>query len=68
MKIEESNIVEAEDYRVIIYPASRAFTTKEAKVITENWRNHYNQKRPHSSLGYRVPAPETILPIQYASA
>ena len=35
MKIEESNIVEAEDYRVIIYPASRAFTTKEAKVITE---------------------------------
>ena len=35
MKIEESNIVEAEDYRVIIYPASRSFTTKEAKVITE---------------------------------
>ena len=43
-------------------------TILEAKVITENWRNHYNQKRPHSSLGYRAPAPETILPIQYASA
>ena len=43
-------------------------TILEAKVITENWRNHYNQKRPHSSLGYRVPAPETILPIQYANA
>jgi len=43
-------------------------TILEAKVITENWRNHYNQVRPHSSLGYRVPAPETILPIQYASA
>jgi putative transposase len=26
-------------------------TILEAKVITENWRNHYNQKRPHSSLG-----------------
>ncbi len=35
MRIEESNSIEAEDYRVIIYPASRAFTTKETKVITE---------------------------------
>jgi len=35
MKIEESDIVEANDYRVIIYPASRPLTTKEAKVITE---------------------------------
>ena len=35
MKIEESNIVEANDYRVIIYPASRPFSTKEAKTITE---------------------------------
>ena len=43
-------------------------TILEAKVITENWRNHYNQVRPHSSLGYRVPAPEAILPIQYANA
>lgn len=36
MKIEESDIVEANDYRVIIYPASRPFATKEAKTITEN--------------------------------
>ncbi|OWK74813.1 hypothetical protein CBW16_05315 [Flavobacteriaceae bacterium JJC] len=35
MKIEESNIVETNDYRVIIYPASRPFTPKESKVITE---------------------------------
>lgn len=35
MKIEESNIVETNDYRVIIYPASRPFTAKESKVITE---------------------------------
>ena len=35
MKIEESNIVETNDYRVIIYPASRPFETKEAKAITE---------------------------------
>ena len=43
-------------------------TILEAKVITENWRNHYNQRRPHSSLGYRPPASEAILSIQYASA
>jgi hypothetical protein len=35
MKIEESTIVETSDYKVIIYPASRAFTAKESKVITE---------------------------------
>ncbi|MDF0719334.1 hypothetical protein P0M11_04905 [Kaistella sp. PBT33-4] len=35
MKIEESNITETNDYRVIIYPASRPFTPKESKVIAE---------------------------------
>ncbi len=35
MKIEESNIVETNDYRVIIYPASRPFTPRESKAITE---------------------------------
>ena len=37
-------------------------TLKEAKVPIERWRHHYNTIRPHSSLGYRPPAPETILP------
>jgi transposase InsO family protein len=38
------------------------FTTlKEAKVLIEGWRQEYNHIRPHSSLGYRPPAPETIL-------
>ena len=35
MKIEESTIVETNDYRVIIYPASRPLTSKESKIITE---------------------------------
>ena len=34
----------------------------EAKVLVERWRKEYNQIRPHSSLGYRPPAPETIYP------
>ena len=39
------------------------FTTlHEAQVLIENWRRHYNAVRPHSSLGYRPPAPEAILP------
>jgi len=38
------------------------FTTlKEAQVLIEQWRKEYNQVRPHSSLGYKPPAPETIL-------
>jgi transposase InsO family protein len=32
----------------------------EAKILIEGWRKEYNQVRPHSSLGYRPPAPETI--------
>lgn len=35
MKIQESTITETNDYRVIIYPASRPFTAVESKVITE---------------------------------
>jgi len=34
------------------------YTLKEAKIIIENWRQHYNKVRPHSSLGYKPPAPE----------
>jgi putative transposase len=37
-------------------------TLYEAQVLIERWRCHYNAIRPHSSLGYRPPAPETILP------
>jgi len=33
-------------------------TVWEARVIAEKWRKEYNTKRPHSSLGYRPPAPE----------
>jgi transposase InsO family protein len=35
-------------------------TLREAQVLIEAWRRHYNRIRPHSSLGYRPPAPETV--------
>jgi len=38
------------------------YTPTEAKVLIEAWRRHYNTIRPHSSLGYRPPAPETASP------
>ena len=37
------------------------YTLREAKVLVERWRMHYNQVRPHSALGYRPPAPEATL-------
>ena len=41
------------------------FTTLlEAQVLIENWRKEYNPFRPHSSLGYRPPAPEAIQPVK----
>ncbi len=33
------------------------YSLKEAQVVIEQWRVHYNTRRPHSSLGYRPPAP-----------
>jgi putative transposase len=36
------------------------YSLKEAKVLIERWREHYNRVRPHSALGYRPPAPEAI--------
>jgi putative transposase len=38
------------------------YSLKEAKTVIENWRIHYNTRRPHSALGYRPPAPLTIAP------
>lgn len=34
------------------------FTLREAQILIERWRQHYNRIRPHSALGYRPPAPE----------
>ena len=36
---------------------------REAQILIEHWTRHYNTKRPHSALGYRPPAPETIVPM-----
>ena len=36
------------------------YTLDEARVLIEQWRRQYNRMRPHSSLGYRPPAPEAI--------
>ena len=38
------------------------YTLREAQIIIESWRRHYNGIRPHASLGYRAPAPEVFVP------
>ena len=38
------------------------YTLLEVQVLTEQYRQIYDRIRPHSSLGYRLPAPETFLP------
>jgi putative transposase len=38
------------------------YSLKEAQIVIERWRVHYNTVRPHSSLGYRPPAPVAIGP------
>jgi putative transposase len=43
-------------------------TLLEAQILIERWRIEYNSKRPHSSLGYRPPAPEAMEPLLPALA
>jgi putative transposase len=38
------------------------YTLREAQIIVESWRRHYNTVRPHASLGYKPPAPEVFAP------
>lgn len=39
------------------------YSLKEARIVIEQWRHHYNHVRPHSALGYRPPAPQAMMPI-----
>lgn len=36
------------------------YSLEELRCVTGWWRDHYHRLRPHSSLGYRPPVPETI--------
>ena len=33
------------------------YSLREAEIVIERWRRHYNTVRPHASLDYRDPAP-----------
>jgi putative transposase len=39
------------------------YSLREAQIVIEKWRVEYNTRRPHSSLGYRPPAPAACSPI-----
>src|SRR5258705_7715815 len=43
------------------------YTLREADIVIESWRRHYNMVRPHASIGYRAPAPEVFVPPQGAA-
>ena len=42
------------------------YSLREAEIIIESWRRHYNAIRPLASLGYRPPAPEVVVPTYAA--
>ena len=44
------------------------YSVREAQILIEQWRRHYNTVRPHSALGYRPPAPESIIPMDHTPA
>jgi putative transposase len=58
----ENGYIESFNARLQLFLSTEIFdTVKEAQIVIELWRVHYNTERPHSSLGYRPPAPETAL-------
>ena len=44
------------------------YSLKEAQVIIDDWRKHYNHIRPHSALGYKPPMPMMNVNGDLASA
>lgn len=38
------------------------YSMREAQVIIESWRRHYNTVRPHGAIGWKPPAPEVFVP------
>ena len=38
------------------------YTLVEVRVLAEWYKQTYNRVRPHSSMGYRPLAPETLMP------
>src|ERR1017187_7821827 len=41
------------------------YSLKEAQIVIEQWRKHYNTIRPHTALNYRPPAPQTFAPLAH---
>ena len=41
------------------------YALREAQIVIGLWQNTYNRVRPHSSLGYRPPAPVTFPDLAY---
>ena len=39
------------------------YSLAEAKIVIEGWRQDFNAVRPHSALGWRPPAPESVVPL-----
>ncbi len=37
------------------------YSLKEAQILIEAWRRHYNAIRPHSALGWQPPAPAVLV-------
>ncbi|MCB0137054.1 MAG: transposase, partial [Caldilineaceae bacterium] len=44
------------------------YSPREAQILVEQWWVFYNTERPHSSLGYRPPAPKVFLPSPISTA
>jgi transposase InsO family protein len=43
-------------------PSESFYTLREAQIVIESWRRHYNTIRPHASIGCKPPAPEVFVP------
>src|SRR5437764_14523475 len=59
--ITDTGQIELEVLRDELLDGEIFYTLREAQIIIESWRRHYNTVRPHASIVYRAPAPEAFV-------
>jgi len=60
-KLREAEVLLSQGMRDELLDREIFYSLKEAQILIEMWRKHYNMVRPHSSLGYKPPAPATVV-------
>ena len=52
-------------FRAELLNGESFYSLRESQILIEQWRRHYNTVRSRSALGHKLPAPESIIPMNH---